>query len=230
MQHVVCRGGLAQGDASLTPVQAPKTASLLVSRQWPWTCAVATSSTSWKRWMGRPPRQERMSSPARTATFTSTGWITSLKVVTRPRDVLMGHNPAIGEKAMTDAERQARYRVARAADAPVIRTRRPADHRSRARRWQDAVAQLSELQAGRAEFRCRVVKRETKSGGCWDGFRLRCGARIAESDLAIPHQGPFFAAEKRACSNCALRPTSPVSGATQVPPTMPARRWSRSSP
>ena len=57
----------------------------------------------------------------------------------------------IGEKAMTDAERQARYRVARAADAPVIRTRRPADHRSRARRWQDAVAQLSELQAQYAD-------------------------------------------------------------------------------
>jgi len=50
------------------PVQAPKTASLLVSRQWPWTCAVATSSTSWRRWRGRPPRQERMSSPARMAT------------------------------------------------------------------------------------------------------------------------------------------------------------------
>ncbi len=58
----------------------------------------------------------------------------------------------IGEKAMTDAERQARYRVARAADAPVIRTRRPADHRSRARRWQDAVAQLSELQAQYADW------------------------------------------------------------------------------
>ena len=43
-------GASAQGDASLTPVQAPKTASLLVSRPWPWTCAVATSSTSWKRW------------------------------------------------------------------------------------------------------------------------------------------------------------------------------------
>ena len=37
------------------PVQAPKTASLLVSRQWPWTYVVATSSTSWKRWRGRPP-------------------------------------------------------------------------------------------------------------------------------------------------------------------------------
>ena len=39
------------------PVQAPKTASLLVSRQWPWTYVVATSSTSWKRWRGRPPRE-----------------------------------------------------------------------------------------------------------------------------------------------------------------------------
>jgi hypothetical protein len=48
---------------------------------------------------------------------------------------------------MTDAERQARYRAARASGAPVIRTRRPADHRSRARRWNDAVAELTKLQA-----------------------------------------------------------------------------------
>jgi hypothetical protein len=54
---------------------------------------------------------------------------------------------AIGEKAMTDAERQARYRAARAAGTPATRTRRPADHRSRARRWQDAVAELTALQA-----------------------------------------------------------------------------------
>ncbi len=58
----------------------------------------------------------------------------------------------IGERAMTDAERQARYRAARAADAPVIRTRRPADHRGRARRWHDAVAQLIELQAQYADW------------------------------------------------------------------------------
>jgi hypothetical protein len=54
---------------------------------------------------------------------------------------------AIGERAMTDAERQARYRAARASGAPVIRTRRPADHRSRPRRWDDAVAELTRLQA-----------------------------------------------------------------------------------
>jgi hypothetical protein len=37
--------------------------------------------------------------------------------------------PSIGEIAMTDAERQARYRAARAAGRPVIRARRPADRR-----------------------------------------------------------------------------------------------------
>jgi hypothetical protein len=48
----------------------------------------------------------------------------------------------IGERPMTDAERQARCRAARAAGRPVIRFRRPADHRSRAKRWLDAVDEL----------------------------------------------------------------------------------------
>ena len=52
---------------------------------------------------------------------------------------------AIGERAMTDAERQARYRAARALGAPVIRTRRPAYHRARG--WNDTVAELTRLQA-----------------------------------------------------------------------------------
>ena len=42
---------------------------------------------------------------------------------------------------------QARYRAARAAGTSVIRTRRPADHRSRARRWHDTIAVLVGLQA-----------------------------------------------------------------------------------
>jgi hypothetical protein len=53
---------------------------------------------------------------------------------------------SIGETAMTDAERQARYRAARAAGAPVIRTRRQANHRSRAKRWDDDVAGLVKAQ------------------------------------------------------------------------------------
>jgi hypothetical protein len=53
----------------------------------------------------------------------------------------------IGDRPMTDAERQARHRAARAAGVPVVRMRRPADHRSRARRWKEAVAELLQLQA-----------------------------------------------------------------------------------
>ncbi len=51
------------------------------------------------------------------------------------------------ERPMTDAERQARSRAARAAGRPVVPTRRPADHRSRAKRWRDTVAELVQLQA-----------------------------------------------------------------------------------
>ena len=56
----------------------------------------------------------------------------------------------LGERAMTLAERQARYRAAHAADTPAtvkVRYRRPADRRSRPQRWRDAVAELLELQA-----------------------------------------------------------------------------------
>ena len=53
---------------------------------------------------------------------------------------------SIGDRPMTDAERQARYRATRAAGRPTTRIRRPADHRSRARRWHDAVAELVALQ------------------------------------------------------------------------------------
>jgi hypothetical protein len=53
---------------------------------------------------------------------------------------------SIGETAMTDAERQARYRAARAAGKPVIRVRRTLDHRGRAQRWNDNVAGLVEGQ------------------------------------------------------------------------------------
>src|SRR5271170_6059422 len=52
----------------------------------------------------------------------------------------------LGDKPMTNAERQARHRAARAAILPVIHYRRAADRRSRARRWRDAVAELVALQ------------------------------------------------------------------------------------
>ena len=59
--------------------------------------------------------------------------------------------PSIGETAMTDAERQARYRAARAAGKPAIHPRRPADRPlgrplgrrgGLARQWSDGIAAL----------------------------------------------------------------------------------------
>jgi hypothetical protein len=52
----------------------------------------------------------------------------------------------LGEKAMTAAERQARFRAAHADGTPRLRYRKPADRRSRAQRWHDALAELLRLQ------------------------------------------------------------------------------------
>ena len=58
----------------------------------------------------------------------------------------------LGDRPMTNAERQARYRTARAAARPVIHYRRTADRRSRAQRWRDAVAELVTVQAEYAQW------------------------------------------------------------------------------
>ena len=55
--------------------------------------------------------------------------------------------PSVNEEPMTGAERQARYRAAHAAGAPVLRTRRLADRRSRIQRWNDTITATLELQA-----------------------------------------------------------------------------------
>jgi hypothetical protein len=54
-----------------------------------------------------------------------------------------------GEHALSNAERQARYRARREAQqpAPVVRYRRPADRRTRSQRWHNTVAGLITLQA-----------------------------------------------------------------------------------
>ncbi|MBV8109729.1 MAG: hypothetical protein JO012_08180 [Hyphomicrobiales bacterium] len=57
----------------------------------------------------------------------------------------------LGDRLMTNAERQARYRTARAAARPVLHYWRTTDRRSRAQRWRDAVAELVALQAEYAQ-------------------------------------------------------------------------------
>jgi hypothetical protein len=59
-----------------------------------------------------------------------------------------------GEHALSNAERQARYRARQQGKAAtaITRPRRPTDRRSRPQRWRDAVTTLLTLQAEYAEW------------------------------------------------------------------------------
>ena len=64
-----------------------------------------------------------------------------------------GRKPT-GEHALSNAERQARYRRRQQAEAATAVTRwpRPTDRRSRPQRWHDAVGILFTLQAEYADW------------------------------------------------------------------------------
>ena len=83
----------------------------------------------------------------------------------------------LGDRPMTNAQRQARYRAARAVARPVIHYRRLADRRSRARRWHDAVAVLLTLQA---EYRAWL---EALPDSLQDGATAEALQAIDELDL-----------------------------------------------
>jgi hypothetical protein len=83
----------------------------------------------------------------------------------------------IGDRPMTDAERQARHRAARDAGKPIIRIRRPSDLRSRAQRWRDAVAMLVTLQQQ------YVAWRDAMPPSLQDGATAQALDAICECDL-----------------------------------------------
>ncbi len=85
----------------------------------------------------------------------------------------------LGDRPMTDAERQARHRAARPAGAPVIRIRRPADHRGRVRRWHDAVAELAELQAQYAAW-LEALPDSLQDGATAEALRAVCDLDLTE--------------------------------------------------
>jgi len=95
---------------------------------------------------------------------------------------------SIGDRAMTDAERQARCRAMRTAGKPAIRTRRPADHRSRAQRWRDAVAELTELQAQYAAWFERLPD-NLRENATAEGLQAICDFDLAELQAIEPPRG-----------------------------------------
>jgi hypothetical protein len=89
---------------------------------------------------------------------------------------------------MTDAERQTRHRAARTARARVMRTRRPADHRGHARRWHDAVAELTELQAQYAAW-LETLPDNLQDGATADALRAVCELDLTDLRAIDPPRG-----------------------------------------
>ena len=95
---------------------------------------------------------------------------------------------SIGETAMTDAERQARYHATRAAGTPIIRTRRPADHRGRARRWTDHVTGLVNEQM---EFIAWLdsLPENLQDSATAEALRAICEFDLSELQAIVPPRG-----------------------------------------
>ena len=96
--------------------------------------------------------------------------------------------PSIGDRAMTNAERQARCRAARAGSAPIIRTPRPAEQRSRARRWHDAVAELAALQGLYAAW-LEALPENLHASPTAEALQAICDLDLAEIQDISPPRG-----------------------------------------
>ena len=96
--------------------------------------------------------------------------------------------PSLGERAMTAAERQARYRAARMVGTPIVRPRRPADHRSRAQRWRDAVATLITLQAEYAAW-LESLPTNLQEGATAQALQAICELDLGELQAIEPPRG-----------------------------------------
>jgi hypothetical protein len=97
-----------------------------------------------------------------------------------------GRRP-VGQRALTGAERQARYR-ARHATAPIIRYRRPADRRSRVQRWQAAVAELLVLQAEYADW-LAAMPEATRNGATGEALQAIVDLDLDELGNIEPPRG-----------------------------------------
>ena len=95
---------------------------------------------------------------------------------------------SIGERPMTDAERQARSRAARTASVPGIRAHRRTDPRSRAQRWHDTVAELIELQAQYTAW-LETLPDNQQNGATADALRAVCDLDLAELQAIDPPRG-----------------------------------------
>ena len=94
----------------------------------------------------------------------------------------------IGDKPMTDAERQARRRAAQAAGKPAIQIRRPTDRRSRPQRWRDAVAEVTATQAHCAAW-LEALPSNLQNSATAEALQAICDLDLSELQAVEPPRG-----------------------------------------
>jgi hypothetical protein len=95
---------------------------------------------------------------------------------------------SIGERPTTDGERQARCRAARVSGILAVRIRRPLDHRSRAKRWCDAVSELTTLQRHYAAW-LEVVPENLQDSATAEALHAICDLDLTELQAIVPPRG-----------------------------------------
>ena len=89
---------------------------------------------------------------------------------------------------MTDAERQARCRASRESETPAVRIRRPLDHRSRAKRWREAVSELTTLQGHYAAW-LETLPDNLEDSATAEALHAICDLDHTELQAIVPPRG-----------------------------------------
>ena len=89
---------------------------------------------------------------------------------------------------MTDAERQARCRASRESETPAVRIRRPLDHRSRAKRWREAVSELTTLQGHYAAW-LETLPDNLEDSATAEALHAICDLDLTELQATVPPRG-----------------------------------------
>ena len=111
-----------------------------------------------------------------------------MRYITEYEGQAMAGRKPLGDKPMTVAERQARFRAAHADGAPKVRYRRPGDRRSRPQRWRDAVAELVNLQ-GDYQAWLDALPPSLENSAMADALRAVCDLDLSELQGIEPPRG-----------------------------------------
>src|SRR5262249_12871873 len=101
----------------------------------------------------------------------------------------MKRGPKPSGKARTAAQRQARYRRAEADGTPRLRYCRPADRRSMAQRWRDAVGELLDLQGAYRSWSAYSLPPNVADSATAEALQAICEIDLTELNSVEPPRG-----------------------------------------